>query len=215
MEPAPTPRATATRAQDEATATATTAQTPDAGTPDNDDPRIAKVLPTLDDLPDGWVVSTDDDSDDATDTAFCDADDVDFDFGDSPTADASFSGGDFGPYFTVKVSAIGESEAQAFTQQVDAALSCETWADTSSDPPLTWTIAELSLPDLGDGVVARTLTAEDDTFPVAADLVFVRSGGIVALLGNLDLGPVDSQLTVDQAQRLVEAIETAFPQGMP
>jgi hypothetical protein len=207
----PTPRASATSVQDEPTST----QTPDGDTPDNDDPRIAQVLPTLADLPAGWTVSTDDDSDDASDTAFCDADAVDFDFGDSPTADASFTGGDFGPFFTVTVSAIGEDAAQQFMQQVDAALSCATWVDTSDDPPTTWTISALSVPDLGDGVVARQLHAESEFFPVTADLVFVRSGGFVALLANLAVGPVDSQLTVDQTARLAQALEREFPQGMP
>jgi hypothetical protein len=206
-----TPLASATPAQDEPAAT----QTPDGGTPDNDDPRIVKVLPTLDDLPAGWTVSTEDDSNDATDSAFCDANDVDFDFGDSPTADASFTSGDFGPFFTVTVTAVGEDTAQQFMQQVDAALSCTTWVDTSDDPPTTWTITTLSVPDLGDGVVARHLEADSGGVPLTADLVFARSGGFVALLGNLSLGPVDSQLTLDQTARVVQALEREFPQGMP
>jgi hypothetical protein len=210
---AATPLASATTALDEPTAATT--QTPGGASSDNDDPRLTKALPTLDDMPSGWTISPADDSDDATDAAFCDADAVDFDFGDSPSADVSFTSGDFGPFFTVSVAAVGQDDAQQFMQQVDAALSCQTWIDTSDDPPTTWTISELSLPDLGDGVVARKLHADTDFAPLTADLVFVRSGGFVASIANLSLGALDSQLTVDQAQRLVKALESEFPQGMP
>ena len=174
---------------------------------DDDDPRLLETLPTLDDLPSGWITSPPSDDDDTDDTSFCDAPPFEDELDNVPSANVEYQAGDFGPFLIEAVAYLGESDADLFMDQIRTAMGCDTWTDVDKDGTETvWTFAEMSFADIGDDVFARKLSADSGSFPIAGDLVVVREGEFVVIAINIAIGAVDSSITEDVVVFTVERV---------
>jgi hypothetical protein len=180
---------------------------------DDDDQRIHEALPSLADMPAGWVVSDDDDDDDDAvedDDAenLCGAEPFDDIFDDVPNADVEYQGGDAGPFFLQASAYLGEQDAVATMERLRTALSCETWTQTDDDDgsELVWTFADSTIEGIGDDLFARALNVESGGFVMSGDLVMVREAGFIIVSLHFGLGGVDSGVTASALQLTAERV---------
>lgn len=181
----PPPAAPAAPTQSQPTAVSPATAEPTKA-PEVDAGVLAKAALTLEDMPAGWTVSTpskDDDDDD-----ICGAEQK---LTPKNSVDADFKQSDFGPFFATRLSLFSLSDAKKAMEDIrDVFKGCTTW--TSGDnPPAVYTISPLSFPRLADDTFAvRVSTTGVPLFgTMQVDVVYVRRGPVVSVLGYVALGP--------------------------
>jgi hypothetical protein len=76
-------------------------------------------------------------------------------------------------------------------------------AYTDPEDGTAYTFSDLAFPDLGDHTFAIRMTADGPIGLAVADLVYVRVGDRVTLIGNLGFAAVDSELTEEWSRLVV------------
>lgn len=115
--------------------------------------------------------------------------------------------------------------SRAFDEIEMAARACTQWEDTDEDTASSLTLQSLSFPRLGDETLAARMGGEvepkpdpDDEFSfditgnIAADIVVVRSGSLITVLGHLGVGifgppSLDSAETETIARKAIDRLE--------
>lgn len=103
---------------------------------------------------------------------------------------------------TVKQFADGEAK-QAIEEAVSVFESCTTWSSTTSEgAPITYTLAPLSFPKLGDQTFALTINIKSGGGAMQVHVVYLRRDNAMAQLSVLVAGVHDVQLDPDLTKRL-------------
>lgn len=163
--------------------------------------RLREALLTVEDLPVGYSVWTDED-DDQNDDEPCEGR---FENVSEATveAEASFSKGSFGPFLAHALGAFDqEATAKKAMAVVRAGLNdCQTYETTDEDGTVTTVrLTPLSFPKFGDETFALRLTAEGP-FSASGDIIFMRRGPAVALVLHIALL---AGADTDETVRIVE-----------
>lgn len=116
--------------------------------------------------------------------------------------------------------------SKAFDDIAQAAQECTSWEESDESTTSALTLQSLSFPKLGDDTLAARMGGEikskpnpseefsfDITGNVAADIVVIRSGQLITVLGQLGVGifgpaSIDSTETETIARRAVDRLES-------
>lgn len=179
---------------------------------------IEDALPTVDDLPEGWVRDPDeDDEDDGEDTiepAECQeimtaledqADEIE------PAAEASreFQADDFGPFLMVEVKSYEEPmDEDRLPEMRDALAECREFTSTDEDGATAeFTTEGLSFPNFGEESLAFRMDLDLGMFAGAAEIVFVRAGHNGITFMSLAFGDEpDTELLEEIARTTMERL---------
>lgn len=166
---------------------------------------LEKALLSLDDLPAGWAVRTEDEEDEAdkeTYTFLC----QEYQKKSIAIASVDFQNGQVGPFLVNSVVAYlpGEAESQ-FADMLSAVDQCATFTDTQDGTTTEWTVTPISFPKLGDQSFAIRASSEFILGFIEVDSVYIRIGDTVTSIQYMVLGlqSIDSTQT-EQFARMAE-----------
>lgn len=157
---------------------------------------LKSVVLTLDDMPAGYAVDTDEDEE-SEDDDFTSGDPgckelVDSTDGDKyklDEAEASFTQGDFGPFVAESVTTTKPGKADDSLSEGRRALdSCGSYLSGQGDDAVKFKVGRLSFPNLGDETLAYSLTGEASGFPFSGQIVVIRFGDNIVFLSALGIG---------------------------
>jgi hypothetical protein len=127
-------------------------------------------------------------------------------------AEATFQNGQLGPVVVEVVALYPDATtAQQFMSAVaTATTACGSWIGTDfSGTPSKYSLSPLSFDRVGDETAAMRFDAQT-MVSVVSDLIFVRRGAYVLLLGNVMLGPgLDSAATKSYVTKADSKLRTA------
>lgn len=167
---------------------------------------LQRVLLTLDDMPTGFTIDT---PSSGTGSQPC-GKSTELRARAAQTVEADFTKGGLGPFISETLGTYKSGEAKdAFDGARKLFEDCRTWTEPDKDGKTTeYKIAPLSFPKLGDQTYAIRMDIKGGGFVGQADLVFVRRGDTILLIGNgiggLGLATVDSTLTEQMARKADE-----------
>lgn len=196
--PAATTTATASATRT-ATPTATTGATAPGAATAQSGVNVTPALLALDDLPAGWTQAPSSPESDE-DAQICDVRPSD----DKPLnrAKIDFARGQLNAV-SHSVASFAPGQAEAAFNRVTSILSrCTEWTDPDGT---RYRLATQTAPRLGDQSYAFRLSADTANLSIAADLVYIRRGDLIASLGNIAVGQgsatADPALTEQLARR--------------
>jgi hypothetical protein len=158
---------------------------------------LEKALISLDDLPAGWAVRTEDEEDEAnkeTFTFLC----QEYQKKSIAKASADFQKGQVGPFLMNSVVTYppGEAESQ-FADMLSAVDQCATFTDTQDGTTTEWTVTPISFPKLGEQSFAIRASSEFVLGFIEVDSVYIRIGDTITSIQYMVLGlqSIDSTQT--------------------
>ena len=114
-----------------------------------------------------------------------------------------------GPFLVQNLSAYSEEQAvEAMTYAREVTTNCTEWTD---DEGITYQLApQDSYPQFGDESFVSRITFEvPGVGPVPGEFVFARVGGLLAFMGYIQVGEIDSAVVEDIANRSIEKMQAA------
>ncbi|MBU6330498.1 MAG: hypothetical protein KGR18_11175 [Acidobacteria bacterium] len=178
-----------------------------------DDPDLAALLVTADDLPLGWTLDTSP-SDTSGDTNPDCIDAVNELVADAPTADASFSSEDTGEYFTESITRVDRTPRRTFNEIADTLDACSEVSFRNNGELIPGIIEPWSFYDHGDDSAAWRLTFTTGRALIEYDLVVVRYGDLVVSYTFAGLHPIDED-AFDDLILTAEDVLAADPNSDP
>lgn len=166
---------------------------------------LEKALLSLDDLPAGWAVRTENEEDEAdkeTYTFLC----QEYQKQSIAKVNADFQKGQVGPFLVNSVVTYppGEAESQ-FVAMLSAVDQCATFTDTQDGTTTEWAVTPISFPKLGDQSFAIRASSEFVLGFIEVDSVYIRISDTVTSIQYMVLGlqSIDSTQT-EQFARMAE-----------
>ena len=161
---------------------------------------LTGALLALEDMPSGWSIDAAGGDDDAVANQFCNVAPLDGLLDADAEAERRFTAGESGPFFTQRLAAMEfASDAEDGMDRIREAFGCGEWTDAEADA--TWTIAEVSFPDLGDETAAYRFSTTAGSVTTNGNAVAIREGGVVLLVVHIELGELDSGLTEELTRK--------------
>lgn len=168
---------------------------------------VNDVVVRLEDLPTGWSEAPPSAEDD--DTSFCDGHDPMAEMTPVEEASSDFQMSDFGPFLSSDAMRFATADdAQAFIDTfADAVNACSEFTETDdSGTTITYTLAPLSFPDLGDGTFAARMSATTPFGPLSVDFAVTVAGPTVLAVVNGGFGAPDTALTESSMRLMLDRI---------
>lgn len=162
---------------------------------------LTGALLIVEDMPAGWSIEEDAGDDDGDVVGqFCNVAPVNELIDADAEAERRFTAGESGPFFTQLLTAMEyESDAEAGMDRIREALGCGEWTDAEADT--TWTISEISFPDLGEETAAYRFSTTNGSSSTNGNVVAIRDGGVVLLVVHIELGELNSGLTEELTRK--------------
>ena len=157
----------------------------------SNDPDLAALLPTVDDLPFGWTIDDTSNDDTSGDTQPSCIDEVNAIVGDAPTAEVSFSSETTMEYFTDNLTSIDRAPQRTFNEIADTLDACTDVSFRNNGELVLGMIAPLPFYDYGDDSAAWQLTVTTGHALIDYDIVLVRYGDLIATYTFASLSPLD------------------------
>lgn len=126
--------------------------------------------------------------------------------------EAEFTKGSLGPFVTHTIGSYKSGDAGiAFDYARAVFEDCRTWTEPGDDGvPIEYRASPLSFPRLGDQTFAMRVDAKIGTVDAQVDIVFVRRGDVIFLIGNtmggLGVATVDTPLTEQLVRKADEKL---------
>lgn len=174
---------------------------------------LTRALLSLEDMPTGFTTVPPDDEDDRGSQPCGKSTELRHNA--VETKEAEFTKGAFGPIISHVASTFKSGEAKdRFDQARTIFEGCPSWTETDEKgETVEYRLSPLSFPRLGDQAYAMRMDVKTGGAVAQADIVFVRRGDVIFLLGNtvggLGVAMVDSALTEQLARKAVEKLQAA------
>ena len=159
--------------------------------PSSNDPDLAALLPTVDDLPFGWTIDNTSNDDTSGDTQPSCIDDVNAIVGDAPTAEVSFTSEATSEFFTDNLVRVDRAPRRRFSAIADTLDACTDVSFRNNGELVLGMIAPLPFYDYGDDSAAWQLTVTSGHALIDYDIVLVRYGDLIATYTFASLSPLD------------------------
>jgi len=184
----------------------------------SNDPDLASLLPTVDDLPFGWTLDDTTNDDTSGDTQPSCIDDVNTIVGDAPTAEVSFTSDATVEYFTDNLTRIDRAPQRTFNAIADTLDACTDVSFRNNGEEILGMIMPLPFYEYGDDSAAWQLTFATGRAIIDFDIVLVRYGDLIATYTFAALAPLDEETFDDlilSAEDVLAAagIDTNNPAG--
>lgn len=155
------------------------------------DPTLAALLPTEDDLPLGWTLDTSPGTSAEGDTQPSCIDDVNALVADAPTAEVSFTSEATSEFFTDNLVRVDRTPRRRFNAIADTLDACSDVSFRNNGELVLGMIAPLPFYDYGDDSAAWQLTVTTGHALIDYDIVLVRYGDLIATYTFAALSPLD------------------------
>ena len=159
-------------------------------------PALQSALLSVEDMPPGYAVQPP--STNST-NGYCPGHDPATAVQEQEKAQVTFSKSTFGPFVAQIIGRYADEDtAKRYMAAVrDAGKACQSWTDTdSSGSTQSNTLSPLSFEKFGDETFAMRLGTEGGFFPAGGDVVYVRHGKYVYLIGNVGVPSANTDDTV-------------------
>jgi hypothetical protein len=174
--------------------------------------QLKAALLTLDDMPTGWTqekVTPDDGKDPKITPAECEAIGDATDGKPDAKAESKFSAGGFGPTLEQSIASWGEETAGMIVKAKNALAKCRKFKSAQDGEALTFQVAGLSFPNIGDRTLAVRMTTQAEGLDATFDVVYVAVGkNSVSLIAG-GLQPVDGEKLEGIARKAVQHVKDA------
>ncbi|MBW3648756.1 MAG: hypothetical protein KY440_13475 [Actinobacteria bacterium] len=157
--------------------------------------QLKMALLTVTDLPTGYRLGTVEEDDDSKTTGTGASDECsdkfkrlsDAEGTEAAKAEAAFEGGGFGTILEQSLESYEDEDVvqDRFDDVVEVLSECKTFSDTDKKGVKTdFTVGPLSFPKLGDDTVALAITGKSPDFTISLNVVIVRLGRNVMIVGQ-------------------------------